>query len=356
MLDNDSNTEKEITSWGKLLAGFLLIGFTFIAIYSIVAYWPDKMPPLDKGDSAAWYTNKPFHVTFIENTGNTDSTMIHAKDSLNKILETVEKKIALLKSNIKTDSIKNDSAAFRLHTDSIKYFDDSAATLKAKKSQLKSSPANFDDDNLIHLNTILLILVALMGFLGNMVHIASSFTAFVGNGSFKRSWILWYLVKPFTAAALAIIVYFIIRAGFLSYGNGAAGISLYGVLSLSALAGLFTDSATLKLKEIFEVIFKPKDERQDKLIEPDISITSISPSSIPSAGESTITLTGTNLNTPGIKITLDGNEIKPVTAAKDTIVIKYTPTPLAIAGAKAVLALMDKSGKSKGSKEIIIIP
>jgi len=351
MPDNDNNTESEITSWGKFGAGFLLIAFTFIAIYHVIAYWPDKMPPLDKGDSAAWYTNKPFHIALIPDTGNADSAMTHTKDSLNKILEKVEEKIVLIKDSLKTDSSKKNK---EVYSDFLKKLNDSATALKDHALQLKSSPAKFGDGSLIHLNTILLILVALMGFLGNIVHIASSFTAFIGNGTFKRSWILWYFVKPFTAAALAIIVYFIIRAGFLSYGTGAAGVSLYGVLSLSALAGLFTDSATLKLKEIFEVIFKPKDERQDKLVEPEITITSISPLSIPPTDESTITLTGTNLDSSGIKITLDGNEIKPVTVAKDSIVIKYKPTQAAITTAKAVLVLTDKSGKSKGSKEISI--
>jgi IPT/TIG domain len=354
MADNGSTIETEITSWGKFLAGFLLIAFTFIAIYNVIAYWPDKMPPLDKGDNGAWYTNKPFHIVLMENTGSADSATIDSKDSLHKILESVEKKIAQLKKNLKADTIKKDSATFRLYNDSLKNFNDSAAELKAQTLQLKSSAPKVDDDSRIHLNMILLILVALMGFLGNMVHIASSFTAFVGNGSFKRSWILWYCVKPFTAAALAIIVYFIIRAGFLSYGTGAAGVSLYGILSLSAFAGLFTDSATLKLKEIFEVIFKPKDERQDKLIDPEVSVTSVSPLTIPHASESVITIKGTNLDAQGIKITFDGNEIKPATIAKDSIAIKYTPAPAAIAAAKTVVVLMDKSGKPKFTKEIAI--
>ncbi|MEO8960478.1 MAG: IPT/TIG domain-containing protein [Ginsengibacter sp.] len=352
MPDENSNTETGITSWQKLLAGVLLVAFTFIVIYNVIAYWPDKMPPLEKGDNVAWYTNKPFHIDLIENPCDTDIAMIHTKDSLHKILDSVEKEIAHLKNNLNIDSTKVDSLALG---DSLKKYNDSAIQLKALVLKLKSSSDKIEEDDRIHLNTILLILVALMGFLGNMVHIASSFTAFVGNGTFKRRWILWYFVKPFTAAALAIIVYFIIRAGFLSYGTGAAGISLYGILSLSALTGLFTDSATLKLGEIFDVIFKPKDERQDKLLEPDISVISISPLSIPQAGESLITLKGKNFEARGIKITVDGKDVK-ATITKDTIEIKYTPTPAAIAAAKAVLVLTDKFDEPKFTKEIIITP
>ena len=351
MLDNNLNSEDEIKIWGKFLAGFLLIFLTCGVVYELIAYWPNKMPPLERGDEGAWYTNQPFNITLIENA---DSTIGNSKDSLHKILNAAEKQISQLKNTIKTKDTIRDSSAINSLKDSLNRLKDSEIEVKETTLKPRISSSTFGKVNRIHLNTILLILVALMGFLGNMVHIASSFTSFVGNGTFKRSWILWYCVKPFTAAALAIIVYFIIRAGFLSYGTGAAGISLYGILALSAFTGLFTDSATLKLKEVFEVIFKPKDERDDKLVDPEISVTSLSPLSIPPAGESTIIIEGTNLDTAGIKITLDGNDMKATTIAKDSIEIRYTPTPAAIATSKAVLVLMDKSGKPKITKEISI--
>ena len=47
--------------------------------------------------------------------------------------------------------------------------------------------------------------------------------------------------------------------------TNAADLNVYGILTMSALAGLFSDRATLKLKEVFETLFKPKDERSDKL-------------------------------------------------------------------------------------------
>jgi hypothetical protein len=348
MPDNNSNIETEITSWGKLLAGFLLIFFTFIAIFYVIAYWPDKMPSPDLGDNGAWYTNKPFNINLI---GKTDSTEIYAKG---KVLDSVKKQITQLKDSVKIKDAIKDSATVSSLKRTLNKFEDSAVELKKLILRLNGNDQLLETSKRIHLNTILLILVALMGFLGNMVHIASSFTSFIGNGTFKRSWILWYFVKPFTASALAIIVYFIIRAGFLSYGTGAAGISLYGILAVAAFAGLFTDSATLKLKEVFEVIFKPKDERDDKLVEPEISVTSVSPLSIPQSGESTIILKGANLDTEGIKITLDGIEMTTPTKAKDNIEIKYIPTQAAIAAGKTVLVLRDKSGKPKVTKEIII--
>lgn len=53
--------------------------------------------------------------------------------------------------------------------------------------------------------------------------------------------------------------------GLFSGDTSASVLNLYGVLTVSALSGLFSDRATLKLEEIYESIFKPKDDRSDKL-------------------------------------------------------------------------------------------
>lgn len=341
MADTVINPDKQITFSGKLAAGLLLVFFTAAAIYLLMAYWPNKMPPIKEGDDGAWYTNQRFNITLIEN----DSLKAADSKSIQNKIDTIEKQLAAKKDSLKT---KADSIAFANLTDSLK-------KLKTKKE----APANTDpcikECERIHLNRILLILVALMGFLGNMVHIASSFTSYVGNGTFLRSWVLWYFVKPFTAAGLAIIVYFIIRAGFLSYGAGASGISLYGIMALSALAGLFTDSATLKLKEVFEVIFKPRDERTGKLQgDTEVTVTSITPSTVAATGDTVLILTGKGLNTADIKITMDNAEIKPAVQTAERLEIKYSPAPAALTAKKTVLVITNKAGKTIFNKEIAI--
>lgn len=336
MADETITTGNEINFWGKLTAGLLLIILTTLAILFVIAYWPNKMPPIQTGDDAAWYTNKRFNVTLIEGCDT-----LKVKDSSH--IKAIDAKIAVL---------KNDTVAWRKDSTVVTTAIDSLQKSKIEKNNPCCEIVR--QCKRIHLNTILLLLVALMGFLGNMVHIASSFTAFVGNGTFKRSWVLWYFVKPFTAAALAIIIYFVIRAGFLSYGTGAAGISLYGILALSALAGLFTDSATLKLKEVFEVIFKPKDERTGKLEGDATVVSSLSPESIPPTVDSTITFAGKNLNAAGLKITIDGVAVTAATTTAEKLEIKYKPTEAAIAAGKAILIVTDKAGKPVTKKEIII--
>jgi hypothetical protein len=342
-----TNSGNEITGSGKFWAGLLLIVLTSAAILLVIAYWPNKMPDIKDGDDAAWYTRKCFNVMLIEKT---DCMLICDRDSLKRSSDSVEAKMNRVNMEIKL----NDTAVVKKDSTTIKKLKDSLQVLEKLSVNLKTTILCGSDVKRIHLNTILLLLVALMGFLGNMVHIATSFTTFVGNQTFKRSWILWYCVKPFTAAGLALILYFIIRAGFLSYGTGASGVSLYGILSLSALAGLFTDSATLKLKEVFEVIFKPKDDRKDKLVELLFSITTVSPLTIAATGASTITLTGKNLDKADLKITIDGKPAETTSVTAEKVELKYTPLDAAIAAGKAVLLVTDKAGKTPFTKDITI--
>ena len=342
----------EINWLGKLTAGILLIVFTLTAVILIIGHWPNKMPPIGQGDGA-WYKCKLFNMELIEKKDSTEYNLKSDSISL------VSKSIAALSVSIDTLTMNMQNV-----TDTGSKAKESRKLVENKKAEISklentrlglySSLEKLTPGKKIHLNTLILILVGLMGFLGNMVHISSSFTSFVGNGTFKRSWILWYFVKPFTAAGLAILIYFVIRAGFFNYASDASSVSIYGVLSLAALAGLFTDNATLKLKEIFDVVFKPKDERKDKLEGDELVVTSISPEKIPPVIESTLVLLGKNLDKANIKIAFDGTIVTPASKATDKLQLKYTPTTAATTAAKTVLLITDKDGKSLYTKNITI--
>lgn len=102
----------------------------------------------------------------------------------------------------------------------------------------------------------LLLTVLVVGALGSFVHTATSFGDFVGNGKLGRSWIWWYLLKPFIGMALAAIFYLVIRGGFLSQGSDAGQINVFGIAALAGLAGMFSKQATDKLSEVFNTLFK----------------------------------------------------------------------------------------------------
>ncbi|WP_298739206.1 hypothetical protein [uncultured Chitinophaga sp.] len=166
----------------------------------------------------------------------------------------------------------------------------------------------------VHINTLLLILVAFGGFLGNMIYIAASFTTYVGSGKFRKSWTLWYCVKPFSAAALAIAMYFVFRGGFLNMSDASSNINIYGLMTLSLLAGLFTDRTTLKLKEVFDVLLKPKEERPDALENNLPKVLSVTADPLEPGKAVNITLAGSHLDKEKATITIEG---QPVTAALD---------------------------------------
>ena len=126
----------------------------------------------------------------------------------------------------------------------------------------KTNIFNINLDLSFEQRTIILVLIT--GAIGSFIHSAGSFTNYVGEQKITSTWIWWYILRPFVGIAVAFVFYLVIRGGMLTNTN-AKDLNVYGILTMSALAGLFSDRATLKLKEVFETLFKPKDERSDKL-------------------------------------------------------------------------------------------
>ena len=104
----------------------------------------------------------------------------------------------------------------------------------------------------------LLLLVMVAGALGSFLHTATSFADFVGNEKLARSWLWWYLLKPFVGMGLAVIFYLVIRGGFLSAGAEAGKVNIYGIAALAGLTGMFSKQATDKLGEVFTTLFQTK--------------------------------------------------------------------------------------------------
>lgn len=146
----------------------------------------------------------------------------------------------------------------------------------------------------------LLLLVVILGALGSLVHVATSFADFVGNRDFYLSWSPWYLLRPLIGASLALLLYFAVRAGFLSAGAQNTSVNPYGTAALAGLAGLFSKQATDKLREVFETLFKVSSkagdaERMDSLVSaaPVPVLAAIDPDHLAvNATEVTLTLNG----------------------------------------------------------------
>ncbi|HEX9934142.1 MAG TPA: hypothetical protein VGB38_03010 [bacterium] len=111
------------------------------------------------------------------------------------------------------------------------------------------------------------LLSALMGCLGSLIHAMTSFASYVGNRAFVKSWTWWYLMRPFIGMPLALVFYFAVRGGFFTLNTDVSAVSPYGVAALSGLVGMFSKQAVDKLRDVFENLFKTeqKDQRENKL-------------------------------------------------------------------------------------------
>ena len=103
-------------------------------------------------------------------------------------------------------------------------------------------------------------MVVLMGALGGAIHWMSSLANYIGNGNLFRRWIPYYVLAPFQGAALAMLVYLLLRVGVLAPPDSSAGpaqsLNLLGLYAFSGLTGLFAKQAIEMLRDVFAVIFK----------------------------------------------------------------------------------------------------
>jgi len=116
-------------------------------------------------------------------------------------------------------------------------------------------------------------MVILLGALGGFLHLASSMANYVGNRQLLRSWIVYYILIPFQGAALAPLVYLLLRVGVLNPANPGEGgpttqsLNLIGIYAFAALTGLFSKQAIETLADVFATIFK-KVNAKDSLDKP----------------------------------------------------------------------------------------
>jgi hypothetical protein len=116
-----------------------------------------------------------------------------------------------------------------------------------------------------------MLMVVLLGALGGSLHMTGSFTKFIGNRQLLRSWLPYYFFMPFVGAVLASIVYMLLRVGFVSPsgasgdGSSLADLNLIGIYAFAALSGMFSKTATEKLGEVFNTIFRANGKERDPL-------------------------------------------------------------------------------------------
>lgn len=109
----------------------------------------------------------------------------------------------------------------------------------------------------------LLAIVAIFGALGSMAHALRSFNWHVVlPGSWGTNWLLRYVLLPPTGAAIALVFYAIVRAGFYSPSTDTTASLPWIMAAVAALVGMFREAAASKLKDVAQAILKkPRDIR-----------------------------------------------------------------------------------------------
>lgn len=183
----------------------------------------------------------------------------------------------------------------------------------------------------------LLFMVMVLGALGALIHSIVSFTTYIGNRKFLVSWTWWYLLRPFVGAALALALYFVVRAGLLTSSSSTTALNQFGVAMLAIMAGLFSKQASDKLEEVFTTLFKlgpgqGDAQRGDKLAPP-LTVTAILPAGGPAAGGTPVQITGTGFVD---KATVKFGDVEVPATFESATAIKAT-TPPHVAGSVTVI-------------------
>ncbi len=113
----------------------------------------------------------------------------------------------------------------------------------------------------------LLAVIMFAGALGGQIHALRSFASYVGNRRLKVSWLVRYFLTPFVAASLALVFYFVIRAGFFPTNATAQNMNVYGFAGLAGLVGLFSTMAVNKLRRMAIELLGPLEKEEDPVRE-----------------------------------------------------------------------------------------
>jgi hypothetical protein len=280
----------------QFLGVFLLL--VFALVYPMILLWPPAVPSPDAAkanrieaektkeeketvlrdaEKELFAANKNLatahaNAKLAKKTANTQAGRAGTpSSSVDENEKTVEEAQAEAEVNSKSDAQKRADQAQR----------DAAEDLKNKRSDEQKANASDVETILAHKinrELDLLCLVLLAGALGAFLHMAQSFTDYIGNRTLKGQWASWYYFRPFIGAGLAFVLYALVRGGFMAIATGtnakASELNPFGLVGVAALAGMFSKAATMKLGEVFDTLFKTKaaEESKDKLVKPSATV------------------------------------------------------------------------------------
>jgi hypothetical protein len=112
-------------------------------------------------------------------------------------------------------------------------------------------------------DTLFFVIVALGGALGGLIHSIRSMSWYVGNRNLRWSWLHFNLMLPIVGALSGTVFYLVLRAGLLSPSASNEAVSPFGFTAVAVMAGLFSEQAMEKLKQIATDLFAERPQGED---------------------------------------------------------------------------------------------
>jgi hypothetical protein len=117
-------------------------------------------------------------------------------------------------------------------------------------------------------DTLFFLVVAFGGALGGLIHTIRSVSWYTGNRNLRWSWMLFNLMLPIVGALAGVVFYVVLRAGLFTTTGESGSANPFGFTAVAIMAGLFSEQAMEKLKQIATELFAPRPQGEDH-VEPE---------------------------------------------------------------------------------------
>jgi len=254
----------------NLLGAFLLAVFSLV--YLLIALWPPSEPTTPE---AAVADRRAAETVLQGRTDLQKAAATTAKSSADVSAQAQTALAATPNDPAKTQTAKTAADKEKIDSETLRQAGIDVDRARADLDQKRKIEEQVNDPyvhtaliNRLNRDIDLLLLVLLGGALGSFLHTARSYSEFIGNRTIKSSWAWWYCLHPFIGAGLAMVFYGAARGGFMAISTAsnikASDLNPFGVVSLAALVGMFSKSATTKLGEVFDTMFASAKAAQSK--------------------------------------------------------------------------------------------
>ncbi|PYQ67306.1 MAG: hypothetical protein DMF53_01885 [Acidobacteria bacterium] len=193
-------------------------------------------------------------------------------------------------------------------------------------------------------NSLLFILVLLAGGIGASLHALRSLYWYTGNRKAVESWLLMYLLLPWTGALMATVFYLIISAGLMSPEQASNPLIAVGI---AVLVGMFSREAGQKLEYIADALFTRASNGSDagKDSQATLQVVAVDPPAGKTAGGDKVTVKGIGFSGQPT-VLFDNAEAQSVALTSPTLLTVVTP-PHAAGAVDVTVKMAATSAKAK---------